>query len=55
MHMHGMNMRTVHIACGWGKDIANTMISIGSTAETSKPIWDWRHNHSDAQLKTEIR
>ena len=38
MNMHGMNMKIVHIACGSGKDIANTMISTGSTGEISKPI-----------------
>ena len=38
MNMDGMNMRIVHIACGSGKDIANTMISTGSTGEISKPI-----------------
>ncbi len=37
-NMHGTNTRTVHIACGSSKDIANTMISTDSGTEIGKPI-----------------
>jgi hypothetical protein len=55
MNTTGMTTRIAPIACGWSNGIVDTATSTRLRERDRQAYWGWRHDHSDAQLKIEVR
>jgi len=53
--MHGTVKKIRRTGSMQNKTIARTAIFPGSKEDDQQNYWNWRHEHSDALLKIEIR